>query len=233
MSIQNLKLSVGIALVAMFFFTAGSISAQSNGGFENGECSVGWNSLSAGSMAIPGWTVGGAGVDWICTYWQPSEGLRSIDLNNLDAGSLSQDAETVAGYTYWLKFDLSGNPDGIADTNNPWFSPSLKVVAVSVGGADPEYFSYDTAVEGNTHADMKWAPQSLVFIADADSTSMNFDSQIPGAFGPALDDVRLEIVTEVCHRNFGKAPFKTLSPDLYDVADHIRHGDAAGPCPAE
>lgn len=232
MKIRDSVLCV-VAIVLVLGLAHRAAMAQTNGSFESAACTFNWQTITPTLGTIPGWTVAGDGVDWICAYWQPSDGLRSIDLNNLDSGSISQDAETVDGYTYWLRFDLSGNPDSVSDPNHPWYSPAAKTMGVTVGGADAELFTFDTSVEGNSRANMMWVAHSLVFIADSDLTSILFHSETPGAFGPALDNVRLEVVSEVCHRNFGMAPFKTLSPDLFDVADHIRHGDAAGPCVEE
>lgn len=36
--------------------------------------------------------------------------------------------------------------------------------------------------------------------------------------------------TEVCHRNNGKAAWKTLAVSQSAVASHLAHGDTAGPC---
>jgi hypothetical protein len=58
--------------------TAGIANAAQNGSFENGTDPGSFRTLGVGSAAIEGWSVAGGNVDYIGTYWQPSDGGRSI-----------------------------------------------------------------------------------------------------------------------------------------------------------
>jgi len=92
-------------------------------------------------------------------------------------------------------------------------------------------FSY--TADNNTHADMQWASESYQFAATTSSTLLSFVTNTPGFYGPALDNVEvIALFGQVCHRNHGKAPFKTLTIDPESVPDHLGHGDQPGPCPA-
>jgi choice-of-anchor C domain-containing protein len=232
-----LALTLGLGLT--------SASAQLvNGSFEGSGLTGSYNPLLNGSNAIPGWIVGdlGAGgqhgVDLITTYWKASDGNDSIDLSGWEAGSISQTFATVAGTTYRVTFDMSGNPD---DGRGVY-----TLSAVATGNA-PVSYNYDTTAAGNTSGmsgDMKWQTMTYEFTATGSSTTLTFSDitspVVNNAYdGPALDNVTLTEVAPasglVCHRNSskGKASFKTLNmTDPASYADHIGHGDAAGACPA-
>lgn len=96
---------------------------------------------------------------------------------------------------------------------------------MSADGSGPVFYYFNTQTAGNTVDDMIWNTKSYLFVAGDDLTTLLFESDTPGAFGPALNNVTFDLVTQVCHRNTGKAPYKTLSPDLWDVADPIGHRD--------
>ena len=209
-----------------------AIFGQTNGSFEDGAPCSGFIGLFAGSTAVTDWTVGGGGVDIICGYWESSDGDRNLDLNNLTPGSVSQEIETTPGLVYTITFDLSGNPDS-APVGHPWFSPNAKVVEVSAGGNAAE-FTYDTAAAGNTREDMLWVSNTFTFTAVDDTTILTFTSLIPGAFGPALDNVGAATVVgaQVCHRNNGKNGPRTLNNGAPALQAHLAQGDTPGTCPA-
>ena len=179
-------LAVGAALAVVGFAAAGAQAAEliTNGSFESGSSDAapgGFTTVGAGSSNITGWTVGSGSVDWINGYWQASDGTHSIDLNGNSVGDISQTINTVAGHTYRLTFDLSGNPDNGSDT---------RTVAVSAGGA-PVNFSYAFTTPPNSHSNMNWTPESLTFTATGASTLIDFQSTSTGncCFGGALDNV--------------------------------------------
>jgi choice-of-anchor C domain-containing protein len=220
-----LALTLGLGLT--------SVSAQlvNNGSFENGSCDGAFITVNAGGTDITGWTVGGS-VDFICSYWQASQGARSIDLNGLEAGSISQTLTTTAGFSYAVTFDMSGNPDGSTlENTHPYYSPSIKSLGVSVDGGAATPYSFDTG-SGNTATNMMWVPNLYNFTATSNSTVLTFASLIPGAFGPALDNVQVVATTGyVCHRDKGKPGQKTLIVGLSSIPSHVsQHGDTAGPC---
>src|SRR4051794_4661911 len=92
--------------------SAASDTLVVNGSFERGPRGTPLVILSAGSTAIPGWTVGRNDIDYITTYWQASNGSRSIDLSGFGPGSLVQELQGLAvGRKYRVIFDMAGNPD--------------------------------------------------------------------------------------------------------------------------
>ena len=206
-----------VALVAFFalVFASVALAVGTNGSFEVGTPPGSYTTHSAGDPDITGWTIDSGSVDYIGSYWQASDGERSIDLNGLEAGTISQTFPTVIGATYDVTFDLSGNPDGL---------PSMKEVSVSATGAAPSSFFYDTSVEGNTHASMEWNQEMYSFVATAVSTTLSFESQIAGAFGPALDNVS---ITETI------PPIACESPETQTlVSDTANNTVATGDAPA-
>jgi choice-of-anchor C domain-containing protein len=182
---MNMKF-VSITVMAATLALAGAAQASSNlvtnGSFEAGSPQPGnggFATLGAGSTAMAGWTVTGDSVDWINGYWQASDGTHSVDLNGLGVGGVSQTITTVAGQTYLLTFDLSGNPDSAIAT---------RTLQVTAGDAsDPFAF----AMGGNSHGAMGWLGQSLTFKALSNSTTINFASTSGDncCWGPVLDNV--------------------------------------------
>jgi choice-of-anchor C domain-containing protein len=155
-----------------------------NGSFETGTApntGLGYTALSAGATDITGWTVGAAGVDYIGTAWTASDGDRSIDMSNTDAGSLSQTLNGLhIGQHYTVSFDLAGNPFG---------GPTDKLLQVSVGGLPAKLYTFD--ITGQTGPDMGWVRLAYEFTADATSATLQFLSLIHTANGPALDNVSI------------------------------------------
>lgn len=180
-SVVAMILSVALAGTA-------SASIITNGSFEQGTNppTSGFTTLSASSTAITGWTVGGQGVDWIHnSYWNASDGIRSIDLSGPGPGSISQTFSTIPGQAYEVRFDMAGNTDG---------GPALKTLTVSVGGP-PLTFTFDTAGKSRP-GNMGWETKSFVFTATSSSTTLTFMSTTNTAFGPALDNVSVTFVPE-------------------------------------
>jgi choice-of-anchor C domain-containing protein len=180
---------LGIAIGGLAAITlAGSTLAFSgpiNGGFETGtyvEDGSGFKQLNAGDTSIVGWTVDVGSVDWIRSYWPPQEGLMSLDMSGLEAGTISQTFDTTIGNTYTVSFALSGNPAGL---------PTVKTLDVSATGGTAASYTYDTT--GNDLATMNWATKEYTFLATSASTKLSFISTTTTPFGPALDNV---VVTE-------------------------------------
>jgi choice-of-anchor C domain-containing protein len=190
---------LGLAAALAFLNAASPASAGvnilTNGSFELGTYPGGaFAELGAGATNISGWSIGGGGVDWIGSYWQPADGARSLDLNRLSAGSVSQTFSTVAGQKYNVSFYLSGNPDG---------GPALKTIQIAVNGILQE-ISYTTGA--NTRENMIWVPVSFSFFADSTTETLTFlsattgfsgNAGFPGAFGPALDNAAVSAVPEL------------------------------------
>jgi choice-of-anchor C domain-containing protein len=169
-----------IVAVAMSASAANAVTIV-NGSFEFGSDPGSFSTEGVGSTAITGWTVGGFSVDYIGSYWQASDGVRSIDLSGVNAGSLSQTIETVIGTDYTLTFDLSGNPDG---------GLGNKISVVSISGSLPKIEIYEVG-PSNSRENMNWSTYSYTFTAFATSSIVTFASAEFTPFGPALDNVSI------------------------------------------
>jgi choice-of-anchor C domain-containing protein len=201
------KFLIGAAAAALIF---GSLAASAfaavlaNGSFENGTDPGAYTTLNAGDPAINNWSIDSGSIDYIGSYWQATDGSRSVDLNGLTTGSISQALTTVTGATYNVSFMLSGNPDSRSDVSDPLYSPSNKQMTVGATGASLQTYSFDTSAKGNSLSDMKWETESYSFVATGTNTTLTFASTIPGAFGPAVDNVSVEEIP----------PTPTLTPTL-------------------
>lgn len=168
--------------------TAGS--SFQNGSFETGpNPGASWVTLGSGATSIPGWRVTQGDIDYIGTAWSNSDGARGIDLNGVSAGGLAQTFSTTSGHTYTVTFDLAGNPGFGTGTG-------VKSITASVTGANgttslaSNNYTFDTT--GKTLATMGWVNKSFTFTADGATATLTFRSTNDSAYGPALDNVRLD-----------------------------------------
>jgi choice-of-anchor C domain-containing protein len=180
-----------IVILASFLFILG-LSAVSlafqNGSFEDGPGGIGeFITLTAGtadSTDITGWTVVSGSIDLIGSYWDASDGDRSIDLNGSEPGAISQVFDTERGALYQVFFDMAGNPD----------VEGLKILVASTDSTTSEY-KFDST--GKTNAEMGWTEMSFIFQAGSESTTLEFAGISPeGVSGPALDNVRVILFPE-------------------------------------
>lgn len=149
-----------------------------NGSFEDGPPISGkFASFGRNSTAIPGWTVTAGSVECIVTYWESSDGSRSLDLSGSSAGAITQNLTTTPGVTYLVSFDLAGNPAG---------GPEVKGVRIRAG-TSWEVFTFDTT--STSRNNMDWATKTWSFVATDEVTSLEFRSLTSGVWGPALDDI--------------------------------------------
>jgi choice-of-anchor C domain-containing protein len=155
-----------------------AVNLIQNGSFETGSIDPGgFTTLGVGSTVITGWTVVGVSpgtIDYIGTFWQASEGSRSLDL---DSAGIQQTFGTTIGGTYRVTFDLAGNPGA---------SPTIKNMRVSAGGSSAD-FSFD--ITGKSNTNMGWASNSWDFIANSTTTTLEFITLTFSIAGPALDNV--------------------------------------------
>lgn len=225
-------------ILLMFFITAitPAVFALDNGSFEICLADPGSSFLTVNGpdfVSIPGWTIDSGSVDYIGPLWQSADGGRNIDMNGIEPGSISQTLTTTTGFSYQVTFSLSGNPVKTEDSTNPYYSPSDKVLGVGVNGSTPQLYHFDTLVVGNTMENMMWASKTYTFTATSPSSILTFASQIPGAFGPALDNVAITATTGyICHHDNGNPVFRTLIVGLNAITAHLRQhvGDYSGPC---
>lgn len=172
------------------------ISLIVNGSFENGNVSGAFSTLAAGSLGLTGWTIEEGQIDYIGSYWEASDGSCSIDLNGFVAGTISQTFATEIGKTYYVTFDMSGNPDGNSSNVNP-----EKNLLVQAAGQSAE-FSFDSS--DSTLSDMGWVTQTWSFVATDTTTTLSFTSldvysggsswAKDNGYGAALDNVSVVAV---------------------------------------
>jgi len=181
-------LILGLLAVALLTVSPVYANLLQNGDFASGPAIVfpGFTTVQAGDPSITNWTVTGYSVDYIGNYWQAPDGAtRSIDLDGsppYDNGSgsaqsgIQQAFATTPGATYQVSFYLAGNPDG---------SPSSKQVLVTTVGSN----TYTFDASGTSKGSMGWTLESFDFTATSTSTTLSFDSQTPGYYGPVIGEV--------------------------------------------
>jgi choice-of-anchor C domain-containing protein len=147
-----------------------------NGSFEQGTAPY-------GAAAVPGWQLTGD-IDHLSSYWQPSEGIWSLDMNGGAPATIQQSVLTVPGVNYRLTFDIAGNPDS---------GPTVKTLQATADGVS-RTFNFDTT--GHSRSVMGWTQKTLDFTATATSTTIALQSLTTGNAGPALDNVFLTNLTQ-------------------------------------
>jgi choice-of-anchor C domain-containing protein len=176
------------ALLGGFFLSANIAQADliTNGSFEIGTPPGVFTNLGAGDTSITGWTITDGNIDYIGTFWSASDGSRSVDMNGLMAGTISQSFATAIGTTYAVLFDMAGNPA----------LPIIKTLRVSAAG-DTEDFTFNIFNSpGINTSNMAWETKAWSFTAIAAATTLQFASLTEGCcWGPALDNVRVEALT--------------------------------------
>ena len=179
-----------IAISALAIAASSQAAIVTNGSFEMGVNPGAFTTLGAGSPNVTSWTVSSGTIDYIGSYWQASDGVRSLDLNGGSIGAVSQTLALTPGTRYTLTFDLSANPDGGLGLN-PYD------VQVGLTGIGPSTFSY-SLTGANSRSNMLWSGKSLTFTAVGAATTLSFTSLQNGAccWGPALDNVMVSAVPE-------------------------------------
>lgn len=212
-------LAVGLVTSVLTAATAfGAFSGFDNGSFESGSYAnggSGFQTLSAGNSNITDWVITSGGIDWIGSYWVASDGSRSIDLNSTGPGTIANTFQTTPGNTYVVRFDLSANPAGGA---------LLATVSVDADatGAAPQQYSFDTAARANTLGNMKWDERQYVLTATGVSTTITFSSLVAGAYGPALDNVR--VTEQTASGDLPSSKAECLRGGWRTLEDHLGNG---------
>lgn len=153
-----------------------------NGSFEQSSLNPGtsWSVVGGGSSAIDGWTTIGGGIDYFGTFIAASDGIHSIDINNISAGGgIAQTFATNAGWIYTVEFDMSANMFG---------GPTPKIMEVAAAGTS-EQFEFDYVAAGATAQDPMWERMTFTFVASGSSSTLEFRGISTGVFGAALDNV--------------------------------------------
>ena len=170
--------------MAATLFSNGSFET---GGFVQDTTGYGYMTVEANTPqagVINGWTVTNGEIDWIGKYWTASDGAKSIDLNGLKPGAISQTFATTPNNTYVVSFKLAGNPD---NADNEFGAPAVKTMTVAATGNDPK--SYSVNALGKSHDAMGWSDAGYSFVAKGSTTTITFTSTTDGVSGPAIDNV--------------------------------------------
>jgi len=198
MKIEKTTILIFVAVTFIFgLLTNANANIISNGSFEQGpEPAPGaWITLDPGSTDIVGWEVTGDGIDYKGTYWDASDGDKSLDLDDSTGfGGIKQTFLTTPGVEYIVTFYMAGNPyRGFDD-------PFIKHMRVSAAG-DSADFSFDTTGK-SIPSNMGWEERSWQFTADDTSTTIEFYTldtfagEYSGNCGPTLDNVSIAVVPE-------------------------------------
>ncbi len=191
------KVAAGLAILVMSL-SVGPIYGNTliNGSFEEGPEEVdGWLNLYEGDISITGWTVKSPhtedaaehDIDIVTTYWQQTDGLRSIDLSGLNGpGGLAQTFATLPGHVYGVSFMMAGN----VGYSTPALNSYVMAMGVSAAGQSQD-FTFD--VLGHSYVDMGWEFRNWSFTANSSSTELWFYQVFPEHLtcGPALDNVHV------------------------------------------
>ena len=162
----------GLLKSASQSFTITIIDPFQNGSFE-------LNPINANN-----WSVDSGNIDWLPnTYWLPSDGIYSLDLNGISAGEISQTFDTVIGQDYIVLFDMSKNH----------VAPPTASLTVSAAN-DSKPYTFSTQTVAGINGNMHWTEESFSFTATDSTTTLTFKSNTTGASGPALDNVRVNAV---------------------------------------
>jgi choice-of-anchor C domain-containing protein len=183
-----------VSVILISFAGSSTLAALTNGSFELGIDPGSYTTLNPGNTNIFGWTITGQ-IDYIGTYWQASDGSRSIDLSGFTAGGIQQGIDTVIGLTYIVNFDMAGNPNS---------DPFLKILDIDAVGIDSQTFSFDST--GYTTPNMGWETKQWSFIADASTTTLRFTSLVNTGWGPAIDNVNVTPIPVPENVNFTPVP---------------------------
>ena len=163
----------GFGLAALFLGLMAGAAGQAvgvtivNGDFEETTVDPGgfYVVLPGGSTAITGWTVTGAAIEQIGTFWQASSGLRSIDLSGSDRRRHRADLR----HRRWASRTGSRSTSRAIRTRR---RRSRRSTSAPPGRSQD--FTFDTT--GKTRANMGYIPMTFDFTAASASTTLAFTS---------------------------------------------------------
>ena len=190
MKIGKTTILAFVAVTLIFgLLTKANANLILNGSFENGPDPGAMITLPPGSTDIFGWEVTRDEIDYKGTFWDASDGGRSLDLDNSPGfGGIKQTFATTPGEVYTVTFDMSGNPYWDPQLNDP----AIKYMRVEAAGRSAD-FSF-TVFAGQWYDNMGWVTHSWQFTANSNSTTLEFYSlhtspPYSGWCGPVLDNV--------------------------------------------
>jgi hypothetical protein len=152
----------------------------------SGACFV----MVASGGSIGPWRVGLAGVDQLGSGSSFSPANQSIDLNALDAGSISQTFATLPGVEYSVGIKAAANSVG---------PPAAKTFTIGVDSSGAQPATYSASKPGGawcetSSANSSFDSYSYNFVATAAATTLTIASTTSGRFGPIVDDVTMSLL---------------------------------------
>jgi choice-of-anchor C domain-containing protein len=172
-------------MLTLLFAVPAQANVIVNGSFETGPPPSDAVMLTAGSTAIPGWTVTHTNLDYCGSRWTAFEGSRSLGLNGTNSGGIAQTFTTQIHAQYTVRFWMAGDP---ATT------PVIKQMRVTAAGQSADY---EADITGMWAWDPGWNWHLFTFNATAATTTLEFFSLQSGDSGPALDSVDVELNSTV------------------------------------
>lgn len=184
--LTNAPFKSALASLAALILLSGTVAATTPGNvvrdtyFLEAQKSGPYTTYYAG-QSFGSWKVSQGSVDLKTGYFTtPTEGTNCVDLNGTLPGGISQEVETVAGKTYTLSFQISGN----------WESTSSsRQIQVSAGP-----FSKSLSVtkpSGWSKSSMSWKNLTYSFTATSAKTTISFISQSKGSGGAVIAEVSM------------------------------------------
>lgn len=178
---RTLKYLAVLAGVAGLVSTAFATPIVKNGDFELIDIGGSFQTVYAGQNTIKDWQVISGSVDLINTYWKGNPS-QSLDMSGFGPGAIRQNVHLDAG-KYLVSFDMGGNPAG---------GPAEKKLEVQISSADK---IYSFIAKDNNLPSMSWENHSFLIDVSAGNYDLTFTSLTPTAYGPALDNVKIEIAS--------------------------------------
>ncbi|MBM0231132.1 DUF642 domain-containing protein [Micromonospora sp. STR1_7] len=177
----GVALAVGLsALLTALTASPAAAATVFADGFETPVIGGDFQEFAAGQQFGP-WTVT-TGTVGLTRDWQAAEGEQSLDLNGFSPGAVARTLPTTLLTTYRVSYALAGNPDN---------GPLVVTGKVTANGHTVDTFSFDTA--GHTPSAMGYVYRTVYFTNVLSATTvLQFASTTAGAFGPVIDDVRVE-----------------------------------------
>ncbi len=166
---------------------ASNAGTVTNGDFAEPVVSTtsGYEGIAAGGTAIPGWTVGGDGVEaYAPSFMQGPPGAKTeIRLFAGGPGSISQTITTTPGQKYILKWEGAGEPGG---------GQAVKTMHVFWDGQLVAKPTFDTT--GRSLPDVGWKALQVVVTATSPTSTIEFADATPDKsfWGSMVADVSLK-----------------------------------------
>jgi len=176
-----------------------------NGNFEQGPSITQANpilSVAPGGTALTGWTVVGGAINIITDgYWVPVSGHRSVQLSSAGPGGIEQSFSTAPGAVHRLTFWISGQGHS---------SPTIKHLRLTAGSTVQDY-TFD--VTDVWEWDMLWSQRTFEFTATGSTTTLRLASMDASQWGPAVDSMKVELVSAGVPGASATLAFAPVTPD--------------------